>query len=66
MSLRILPKKGDVLEIGTNGKGEVTVFHPFLEGGRFVSFSPEQARGFAWMLEQKAKDAEAEVAKVKV
>ena len=66
MALRILPRKSDVLEIGTNGLGDVTVFNPKLEGGQRVQLTPSEARGFAWTLEQKAQDAENEVKKVKV
>lgn len=53
-----------VLEVGTNGKGEVIINHPDLQrdadGIAHIVFSPNQARNLARLLNEKAKDADTE------
>jgi hypothetical protein len=53
-----------VLEVGTNGKGEVVINHPDLQpdenGAGHIVFSPNQARNLARLLNEKAKDADSE------
>lgn len=50
-----------VLEVGTNGRGEVVINHPDLKpdenGVGHIVFSPSQAQQLATILRQKAKDA---------
>jgi hypothetical protein len=57
--------KDKVLEVGTNGRGEVLVNHPNLEpdadGVGHIVFSPNQARNLATLLIGKANDADAEL-----
>ncbi len=53
-----------MLEVGSDGLGNVVVNHPDLEpdenGVGHIVFSPEQARKFAKLLMSKALDAEME------
>jgi hypothetical protein len=53
-----------VLEVGTNGRGEVVINHPDLEpdenGVGHIVFSPDQAENLARLLRRKAKEARAE------
>jgi hypothetical protein len=55
----------NTLEVGTNGAGEVVVNHPDLQpdanGVGHIVFSPEQARQLAFLLQQKAHNAEEEI-----
>lgn len=55
----------NTLEVGTNGNGEIVINHPDLEpdenGVGHIVFSPEQARGLAFLLQQKAHEAEEEI-----
>lgn len=54
-----------ILEIGSNGNGEVVINHPDLKpdenGVGHIVFSPDQARRLAWMLQKKAHEAEEEL-----
>jgi len=54
-----------VLEVGTNGKGEVVINHPDLQpdenGIGHIVFSPDQARGLAATLIRKASEATREL-----
>lgn len=57
-------KTSGILEVGTNGKGEVIVNHPDLkpdkDGVGHIIFSPNQATDFAALLIIKAAEAAAE------
>ena len=59
----------NVLEVGTNGAGEVVINHPDLQpdenGVGHIVFSPEQARRLAFSLQQKANSAEEEIVEKK-
>lgn len=65
--MRIYPneKEAGVLEVGTNGKGEVVVNHPDLQpdenGVGHIVFSPRQARHLANLLNKKAIEADQEI-----
>lgn len=65
--MRIYPneKNAGVLEVGTNGNGEVVINHPDLQpdenGVGHIVFSPRQARHLANLLNLKARDADAEI-----
>lgn len=63
-----MPPNKNVLEVGTNGKGEVVVNHPDLladaEGVGHIIFSPNQARNLARILCEKANAAEKEIRKL--
>ena len=51
----------NILEVGTNGRGEVVINHPDLQpdenGVGHIVFSVEQARNLANLLQSKAADA---------
>lgn len=55
-----------ILEVGTNGHGEVVVNHPDLipdaNGVGHIVFSPAQARNLAMLLQKMARRAAKEVA----
>lgn len=53
-----------ILEVGTNGRGEVIITHPDLHpdanGVGHIVFSPTQARVLARILNKKAREADYE------
>ncbi len=57
-----MSKSSGVLEVGTNGSGEVVINHPDLEpdenGVGHIVFSVEQARDLANLLLMKSADAQ--------
>ncbi len=68
--MRVYPneKQAGILEVGTNGKGEVVINHPDLHpdenGVGHIVFSPRQARGLANLLTKKAVEADKELGAV--
>lgn len=60
----VADKVTGVLEIGTNGKGDVVINHPDLKpdknGVGHIVFSPRQARNLARLLLKNADQAERE------
>ena len=67
---KAMDKVTGVLEVGTNGAGEVVVNHPDLitdaNGCGHIVFSPAQARHLAKLLLRKADDADVELVRVNV
>jgi hypothetical protein len=59
-----------MLEVGTNGEGEIVVNHPDLKpdenGAGHIVFSVDQARNFAYLLQKKAGEAVEELRQAKM
>jgi hypothetical protein len=57
----VTDKVAGVLEVGTNGKGEVVIVHPDIDADKdgigHIVFSPSQALALSRLLARKANEA---------